>query len=170
MKNLGKNFKVSLQAPVSESYLELSTFSVFFDNMSAIIISLLTYISGVVIFALITFKVDEKSYTFAMLRVLGLPVTDVAINLFIESTIFSIIGSIIGLSLAYVISVFAKYQLYKYSAEYDVYTLNPYALALGLFVGLVVPFVANIFPARKALGTKLLNALDLTKRTVSDLA
>ncbi len=74
MRDLGRDFKVNLQAPVSESYLELSNFSVFFDNMSAIIITLLAYISGVVVFALITFKVDEKSYTFAMLRVLGLPV------------------------------------------------------------------------------------------------
>lgn len=74
MNSLGKNFEVKLEAPISDSYLELSNFSVFFDNLSGIVICLLTYISGVVIFALMTFKVDEKTYVFGMLRVLGLPV------------------------------------------------------------------------------------------------
>lgn len=86
-----------------------------------------------------------------------------------ESFIFSVIGSFLGIALAFILSIIVKYILYKFSAEYDDYLLNPFAIALGLFIGLFVPFVANILPAKKALGTKLLNALDLTKRNVTDV-
>lgn len=65
------------------------------------------------------FKVHEKTYTYGMLRILGLRVHDVAINLFIESLIFSVLGVGLGLLLAYILTIVAKYILFSYSGEYD---------------------------------------------------
>ena len=99
------------------------------------------------------FKVHEKTYIYGMLRIMGLPVRHVAINLIIESIVFSLIGCIIGLALAYILTIMAKYLVFSYSGEYSLYNLNIYALILGLAVGLMLPFLSNLVPAKKALGT-----------------
>lgn len=99
-----------------------------------------------------------------MLRILGLPVKNVGFNLFLESLLFSFFGSALGIGLAYIIGIWAKYKLFRYSAEYTGYHLNLYATILGIFIGLLIPFAANILPIKRAIGTSLINALDLTKR------
>lgn len=40
---------------------------------------------------------------------------------------------------------------------------------LGLGIGLLVPFLSNIVPIKKALGTQLTYALDLNKRGVEEI-
>lgn len=83
--------------------------------------------------------------------------------------ILSFVGSILGLASAFILGVISKYLLYKYSTEQGSYNLNAPSIALGLFTGLIVPFFANILPALKALGTKLINALDTKKRNIVDI-
>ena len=82
---------------------------------------------------------DERNYEFAMLRTLGLMKKQLLGLLSMQTLVFSIPGTIIGIILMVLILSGIKiaiYQILKFPIETSV---DVYTIAIGIFLGICLP-------------------------------
>lgn len=63
----------------------------------------------------------------------------------------------------------ARFAIYQISENTSTYWLSDTAIIVGLFFGLIVPFISNIVPIMNALGKNLRSSLDLFHRSVNEM-
>ncbi|KAA8497991.1 hypothetical protein FVE85_5576 [Porphyridium purpureum] len=160
---LGVDFPVDVFAPVMEV---VGGGLILLDYLGAIfliILILIAFLGGVLIFSLAQSEMAERTYEFGMLRALGLRFHDLLAIMVLRGLRSALIGFAIGLALACVAliivnAVFSDITSFALSVALPVSTV-----IFAVLVGLFVPLAANILPARRALGKSLKDALDVSK-------
>jgi len=133
------------------------------------IVLFLIILSTILIYSLMVSDVEEKTYTFGMLRALGFKNTNLKMLITIQSFTFSIPGLLIGLIVAALLNVVVAYGIYIFSQNASTYKLSLSAVILGIVLGLVLPLVSNILPIQQAMSLNLRDTLDLYHRTINEL-
>ena len=82
---------------------------------------------------------------------------------------FSIPGLCGGLIVASFLNFITRFFIFKYARNSTYYDLSPSSIWLGVAVGIVLPFIANIIPIQNALSKNLRSSLDLYHRTASEI-
>eukprot|EP00184_Porphyridium_aerugineum_P005625 CAMPEP_0184697946 /NCGR_PEP_ID=MMETSP0313-20130426/4726_1 /TAXON_ID=2792 /ORGANISM="Porphyridium aerugineum, Strain SAG 1380-2" /LENGTH=1479 /DNA_ID=CAMNT_0027156807 /DNA_START=438 /DNA_END=4877 /DNA_ORIENTATION=+ len=137
----------------------------YLDALFWIIVILIVLLGGVLIFSMALSEMQEKTYEFGMLRAMGLRLHDLLHVMVLRGLRSAVPGFILGLGLA-ALSLLIINAVYSDIANMDLkYQMPTSTIILSILVGFLVPFIANIFPARKALTKSLKDSLDVSKNT-----
>lgn len=90
----------SMTSPTIENYNSLVFLTDMQDASFVCIILILSFVSGVVVYSLMLFDIDERRYEMGMLRALGMSKNSIVILMLNQSFFFAIPGLIIGLIFA----------------------------------------------------------------------
>jgi len=163
---LGADYPIDQQYPLIQ-VMELSNFlSLFLDQIFNTVLVILGILSAILINMLLMSNIEDHIYEYGMIRALGLDKPSLAGIILSYSLLFAIPGIIIGLILAFFINIGVEALLSWYiSLPYVDVKLSSGALIIPTLVGLAVPLLANIIPARKAMSRSLRDALDITYQT-----
>jgi len=112
--------------------------------------------------------VDERNYEFAMLRTLGYMKKQLLGLLSMQTFVFSLPGTILGVLLMILILSTIKiaiYQLLKFPVQT---TIDSITISISIFLGIVLPQLSNLGPIRTAVATSLRDALDIQRKKKPD--
>ena len=113
---------------------------------------------------------DERTYELALLRTLGFKTNQLITLLSSQTLLFAIPASILGLVVMFLIFSairIAIYQVMRVPMSSDA-TWDPKIIAMTLAVGVALPLISNMGPIRKAVGTSLRDALDVSRKKKVD--
>ena len=113
--------------------------------------------------------VEERTYEFAMLRTLGYKKSSLIVLLVLQALFFSVPATALGFVINYLFTSLAQLLLYWYAGIRLQVQLNQSTIILGLFTGILVPLISNIYPIKQALNSTLRDALDRSRKGVDDL-
>ena len=98
---LGQNYTIA--SPALENLEGLETLTQMQNSSFLCVILLLSFVSGIVVYSLMLFDIDERRYEMGMLRALGMSKDSIIILMLNQSFFFSIPGMIIGIIFAYLL-------------------------------------------------------------------
>lgn len=104
-----------------------------------------------------------------MLRALGFNKFNLATTILVQALIIGLPALIFGLAFGQALNAALRRGFYEFSLVYSDYYLTKEAFYLGTTVGFIVPFIANVFPLRKALASNLRASLDIQHRHAGEL-
>lgn len=145
-------------------YVNFQIGSIFFT-----IIFFLFLVDGILIYSMMLNDVEERTYEFAMLRTLGYKNSSLVVLLVIQALFQSVPATIIGFILLFIFTQGAQISLYMAMGISVQVHLQWSTIILGIFTGIVIPMISNIYPIKQALGTSLRNALDRFRQGVDEM-
>ena len=125
------------------------------------------FLAVILIYSLMVSDVEEKTYEFGMLRMLGLEKQSLIFLMISEGLLFGMLGLSIGILFAYLLNTLVGYLFFISSEIMSSYDLDGSALALGISLGLLIPLISNYLPIRRALSKTLRDSLDMYHRAVN---
>ena len=75
----------------------------------------------------------------------------------------------IGLGFGAALNASVRRVFYEVTTVFSDYNLTSNSLQLSISIGIIIPFIANLFPLRKALESNLRASLDVHHRHVGEL-
>ena len=118
------------------------------NNVLTTVIFFICFLSFILIFSLMQTDVEERKYEFGVLRTLGLRNASLVTLISLQTLIFAIPAILAGFSFMRVLVYGAKINLQSMThLEIDV-IIKPRTIYIGLFTGLVIPFISNIIPIK----------------------
>lgn len=75
----------------------------------------------------------------------------------------------LGVGAGYAINGTVRFGLFNIIQLYTDYNLTSSSLQIGLSIGILVPFIANLFPLRKALDSNLRASLDIHHKNLGEI-
>jgi len=157
-----QDLRVSM--PVAESLRYYKYLSMFLGLMLNIVLFIFTFLSVILIYSLLSVSVERRSFSFGILRMVGLLKRDVIQMIVFQPLVNAFPAIALGLGLAYlgtflVSEIFLTLTGVPLSVGLDVY-----AVALAVACGLFIPLLASVLPIQSALSMALTDAVD-TKRS-----
>jgi lipoprotein-releasing system permease protein len=122
----------------------------------ALTIGLIVMVAALNIIASLILLVMEKHRDIAILKTMGASARSITIVFMLQGLIIGIIGTAVGASAGWAISVIAdRYQLVRipmdvYQVSHVPFTVRPTDLLLVVFAAIVICFLATIYPSRQA--------------------
>ena len=164
-----RHLNINMQSPMwyALEKFEINNFQL--SSMLFTIIFFLFVIDAVLIYSLMLKDVEERTYEFAMLRCLGFKNSSLVVLLFVQATFQSLPATIVGFLLSYMFMQAGQLALYIWLGIAMEIQLQWSMVFLSLLIGIAVPFLSNIQPIKKALGTSLRDALDRFRSGVDEL-
>ena len=98
-----------------------------------------------------------------MLRTLGFQKNQLVVLLVLQSILISIPSTLVGFIILGIVGTGTQIFVYGYLDIAINLTLTPWTYLIGFAIGFGLPLISNIYPIRQALGTKLRDALDLSR-------
>ena len=136
----------------------------FLNSLLLTVIIFLGVLATQLLYSLMLSDVDGKTYTFGMLRSLGMKKNRLIGLITLQSVFFSVPGLIGGLLCAFVLNIACRYAMFTISFNATTYELSTACFVLAILFGVIIPMLSNIIPTKKALGKNLRNSLDLNHR------
>ena len=87
--------------------------------------------------------------------------------LLIQAFMFSIPGTVFGITLGYLLNTIFCFFIFSYAKENSTYNLHYSALVLGISIGIIMPIISNIVPIMRALAKTLRESLNILQRAES---
>ena len=168
--SLGLNYPASVTPPLADAMDTFFSFKILLDSTFQATIMILVLLSIVLIYSLMNSNLQEKKFEFGMLRTLGIKKNDLIILICLQSLFFAVPGVILGFAFAYAIFATIGFVVSNSALLEISYHFPGLAIGLGVGMGLLIPFVANIIPMRKALSNTLTDSLNAYTRGVSDVS
>ncbi|ETO26823.1 hypothetical protein RFI_10314 [Reticulomyxa filosa] len=132
-------------------------------------IFLMTSLALLLTYALLLNDVEERTYTYGMLRALGMKHTTVIQIMILKSLTFSIPGTAVALLVVFLIDIPLVVFISSYS-NFDIsYALPSVCIIIGVMVGFLTPLIAIYVPTRRALSKTLRDSLDVYHHVTSDI-
>lgn len=168
---IGYRYPVTLALPVAGALEPLYFIRLFLDNIFTFVITVMVGLGAMLIYSLLLSNVEEKTYEYGMLRGMGMRQYVLIELLTVQSLSFSLPAIGLALLAAFIaflpiIAVIAEFALLPEWGRYI--WLDGAAIATGVVLGLVMPFVALIGPVRRAMSRTLRDALDLFHQVQSE--
>jgi ABC-type antimicrobial peptide transport system permease subunit len=167
--SLGKNYRVSIATPLLAVVDAFYFLQLFLDNIFLVVMMLLVFLGSMVIYALLLGNVEAKTYEYGMLRALGMWHRVLSKMLSLNALAFALPAVIAGLILASIINI-PIVNIFRGQVNLEVsYVLPGWSWGLALILGVIMPYVANVLPVRKALSSRLRDALDLYRTSSGEI-
>jgi len=113
---------------------------------------------------------DERTYELALLRTLGYQTKQLITMLSSQTLVFAIPASILGLTVMFLIFSairIAIYQVMRVPMSTDA-VWDTKVVLMTILLGVGLPLISNFGPIRKAAGTSLRDALDVSRKKKVD--
>jgi hypothetical protein len=162
--------KVDVDLTVLRELRELRIVAMFLGLIVNLIVMALSGLLCLLIYSLLMVSVETRTFDLGVSRMVGMTRKGVVQLLVVQTLLQSIPGWAMGLVAAQVVSVALLSKLAAIFKATISFQLQPMAVLQASLMGLCVPIVAAILPIRKALGTTLSEALDLSRNRVSAVA
>ena len=120
-------------------------------------------ITTIVINQMMQTDVEQRTYEFAMLRTLGFNNKSFIALINIQSLIFSVPATFMGFVLMKIFVEASSIVIYMFLDMSVEINMLPRSYYLGIFVGIVMPLLSNIFPIRTAMSQTLRDSLDQSR-------
>jgi ABC-type antimicrobial peptide transport system permease subunit len=166
---IGVSYPVTYTVPIALALQQTILIRTFLDTIFGCVIVLLVFLGALLIYALLLNDVEAKTYEYGMLRALGMQHPHLAEILILRALLFAVPGTILGLIGCYFAHIPIADAIAAYASLPPVYALETRAVVIAAIVGIVMPFVANILPIRRALSRTLRDSLDIYHHVISDV-
>jgi len=166
---LPKDQYVTVTNPVLTGLALTNFIRLFLDQIFQSVMIILVGLGCVLIYSLLLSDVETKTYEYGMLRGLGMRQNSLIFLLLVQSLFYAGPGIALGMVLAQLGFLPAQAILEDFAKGSIVDVLNPAAIVLGFFLGLLMPIVSNIGPIRRALSKTLRDSLDLYHQTFNEV-
>ena len=158
----------TLASPIIENMEKLKMFIGMQDSSFFWVIMILGLLSGIVIYSLLLFDIDERRYEMGMLRTLGMNKTSIVMIMLNQAFWFSIPGIALGIVVACLLYLISYAAIFYLTFVYIPYTVKTSSIILGMSFCIVLPLISNILPIRHALSGSLRESLDIVKQNLTD--
>jgi ABC-type antimicrobial peptide transport system permease subunit len=139
------------------------------NNVLATVIFFICLLSLILIFSLMQTDVEERKYEFAVLRTLGMPNKSLITLITIQTLIFALPAIVAGFGLMRVLVAASQVALNELAQIPITIVMLNRTYALGLFTGLLIPFLSTISPIKSALSSTLRSGLDKFRPSIDDV-
>ena len=163
-----KHLDIYIATPILDMLLFCMYADFQLDTVLFTVIFFLFLVDAIVIYSMMITDVEERTYEFAMLRTLGFQKSSLMILLVLQALFFSIPATAIGFMINYLFTVLAQILLHQYLGISLQVSMAKSTIILGLFTGICIPLVSNIYPIKQALNSTLRDALDRSRKGVDD--
>jgi len=165
VKRTTRSSNYTMTAPLLASSQRNNMNKAFLNSSMLVVILFLGTLVAQLLYSLILADVDTKTYTFGMLRALGMTKPKLMALITIQSSFFSIPGFAGGIVVAWVLNTTLRFVIFEVSFNYTNFRLDGWCWLLAVIFGLFVPMLANVLPTKSALGKNLRSSLDLNHRS-----
>mmetsp|Transcript_17600 Transcript_17600/g.24277 ORF Transcript_17600/g.24277 Transcript_17600/m.24277 type:complete len:157 (+) Transcript_17600:1559-2029(+) len=139
------------------------------DSILFTVILFLFLLNFILIYSIVLSDVEERTYEFAMLRVLGFKNSSLVTLLLMQACFFAIPATALGFVMCFLLKNGAQVGLYVTAGISVPIPWTVRTVSLGIIMGIFVPLISNILPIKAALGTSLRNALDRFRPSVDEM-
>ncbi|KAK5577019.1 hypothetical protein RB653_001956 [Dictyostelium firmibasis] len=159
---LGISYPVTFTTPLATTlqlfiYTKLSLNQIF-NCVAAVLLVL----GALMVYSLLLSDVEGKTFEYGMLRAQGMRQYALILLLLTQSLYFSIPGIVFGLFIGWCLYAIVAYFVYVQFVLLPIdLTYHTTSILSGLFMGFLMPIVANIAPIQRALSRTLRDALDV---------
>jgi putative ABC transport system permease protein len=124
----------------------------FFNTFLLVFAGISLFVGAFIIFNTFNILVTQRTRELALLRALGASGRQVMTSVVVEALIVGVVASAVGLGAGILIAIGLKGLLTALGIELPAsgIVLQPRTVIVAMVVGVVVTFVASIFPARRA--------------------
>lgn len=165
---IGIDYHATFSLPIAVGLQSLYFIRLFLDQIMTAVMVVLVVLSVMLVYSLLLSDVEQKTYEFGMMRALGMKHQSLITLLIIQSFTYSIPAILVGLILAYLLSLPVSYLIGSFSATSPNYTLSEIAIILGVVLGILLPLISNIVPISRALSKTLRDSLDIYHQVTSE--
>jgi len=169
VKQVSLTEQLKFETPIMTNMESTQVIEFMLNNVLATVIFFICLLTYILIFSLMQTDVEERKYEFGVLRTLGLRNSSLITLITIQSLLFSVPGIICGFAVNYLLIQATQYTLYHVAMVDIEMVMSTKTVAYGLFMGLCIPFLANVIPIQQALGQTLRNALDKMRSSLDDV-
>ena len=169
MMALSQDANITVVLPIKNA-LNIGSLPMDFVNANYILMTgFLVILSSLMIYALMLSDIDTKTFDFGMLRALGFNKGNIASTILVQATLIGLPALFIGLVFGWALNAGLRWIFFSLTNVYSDYQLTENSLYLAVSIGLVVPFIANVFPIRKALVSNLRASLDVHHKGAGEI-
>jgi len=159
---LGYSYPVTFTTPLQTTVTMFMYTKLSLNQIFNCVATVLLVLGALMIYSLLLSDVEGKTFEYGMLRAQGMRHYALILLLLSQALYFSIPGIIFGLFFGWcVYSVVAYFVYCKFVLLPINLTFYSTSIISGLFMGLLMPIVANIAPIQRALSRTLRDALDV---------
>jgi ABC-type antimicrobial peptide transport system permease subunit len=161
--SLGPAFPATASLPLLETMRSSLTMRFFLEAIFLAVIFMVLLIASITVYSLFNIDTETNTYTYAMLRALGLTRPQLATMLVLKALTIGILGTAVGLTVATFAIMFVDELLRRSTnaAATDIFTSA--SLGVSIAVGIALPLGATILPIGRAMSTVLVNALTASR-------
>jgi len=135
-----------MTTPLMTQVKAIGMVRIFLSSSMGTVVFFLGILSVVLIYSLMLSDVDEKTYSYGMLRALGFRNKSLMGLISMQSFSFSIPGLLSGILVAYFMNLIVRYLIFIYAENTTDYSLSNGSIILGSSLGIFLPIAANIIP------------------------
>lgn len=146
--------------PILEYMRTTRFFSLFVGLIVNIIVTILSVLSTVLIYSLLMINVESRVFELGIFRMLGMKKLGLLQLILVQSAVYSIPGWIFGIAAGQATYVAVSYGLAWYLQLELSWLVSLQALLISSALGIIIPILASILPARAALSANLHDSLD----------
>lgn len=159
---IGYNYSVTYQVPITQTMMATQFLRYMLDSLLLCCLALMIFITSLVIYAVILIDVEQSTYTYGMLRALGMKKFTLVTILLTKAMTFTLPAIMIGLFFAFLSSIPVTKMMNGFSHLSLPYTMAGSSVAWGTFVALFITIFSSVQPTSVALSSSLRDALDIT--------
>jgi len=126
---------------------QVSAFITALQTILAVISSVGIGVTALWVFDSMTISVVQRTKEIGILKAIGFKSIDILLLFLMEAIFISVIGSTLGMVLAFMASTFIKIPVFGYSLKVS---LTPTIVVLSIILPILANIIASIFPARRA--------------------
>jgi ABC-type antimicrobial peptide transport system permease subunit len=168
--DLGLNMnKLKSSTPVKKTIIEIRVVELFLESIFVTIVFFMVLLSAMLIYSLMISDVDERTYEMGMLRALGLRTVSIVQLLTIQSLLFSLPGVFIGVTIAAIANVIIRLFVFLHSAASYSFLFTVGSAMLGVWLGLAMPLLTNIWAIQRALAKNIRESLSIFSNEVNEV-
>jgi hypothetical protein len=160
MQAVGITRPVSVNDVVNQALDAAQFIKIFIDEVFFTVLSILSMLATILIYALLMADVEGKTFEYGMLRSLGLKKNSLVGLLLMQAALFSLPGVVLGLLVSVILYTPIEFVLSQIAGMPMSIHFEISVWILGIGLGLFLPFFGTFYPLRKALEQNLRDSLD----------
>ena len=136
----------TISAPLKDNLESFDVMTVFLTNAMVTVVFFLGILCVQLVYSLMISDVEEKTYTFGMIRSMGLQKRSLIQLISMQSFAFSLPALAGGLIVAYMMNLGLRFFMYSLTQNASSYGLSTMSIILGVLVGILMPLFSNVMP------------------------
>ena len=166
---LGIEFQARVDLPIYDQLYYLIFFKLMLNEMLFLCIVLMSTLVLIVIYSLLLNDVEERTYTYGMLRALGMKKVTLIQIMLLKSITFSIPGTFVAMVFVQMANIPLIGLVEDFAHLSLSHSLPSVCFLNGMMIGFVVPLISIYVPTSRALSKTLRDSLDIYHHVESDV-